>query len=63
MSGESGYQAVMARRAEIVKRSAGLDYADYATGVLGFDYERLLADTGYGIEVTRQVQFPLGVLG
>ena len=56
MSGEADYQAVMARRAEIVKRSIGLDYADYATGALGFDYERLLADTGYGKEETRRVQ-------
>jgi len=63
MSGESGYQAVMARRAEIVKRSVGLDYADYATGALGFDYERLLADTGYSIEETRRVQAATAVGG
>ncbi len=63
MSGESGYQAVMARRAEIVKRSVGLDYADYATGLLGFDYERLLADAGYGIEDTRRVQAATAVGG
>ena len=54
MTGNSGYRAVMARRAEIVKRSVGLDYAAYATGTLGFDYERLLADTGYSIEETRR---------
>ena len=54
MSGDVGYQAVMARRGEIVKRSVGLDYAEYATGALGFDYERLLADTGYGLEETRR---------
>lgn len=56
MSGDASYQAVMARRAEIVKCSVGLDYAEYATGALGFDYERLLADTGYGIEETRRIQ-------
>jgi cysteine synthase len=58
-----GYQAVMARRAEIVKRSAGLDYADYATGMLGFDYERLLADAGYGLEETRRIQAATAVGG
>ncbi|MHC4446292.1 MAG: 2-amino-4-oxopentanoate thiolase subunit OrtB [Planctomycetota bacterium] len=56
MNGVSAYQRVMARRAEIVKRSVGLDYAKYATGALAFNYERLLADTGYDIEKTRQVQ-------
>ncbi|MDP6706269.1 MAG: 2-amino-4-oxopentanoate thiolase subunit OrtB [Alphaproteobacteria bacterium] len=56
MSGAGDYASVMARRAEIVKQSAGLDYEQYATGRLAFDYERLLADTGYGIERTRTVQ-------
>lgn len=61
MNEEGGYQAVMARRAEIVKRSAGVDYARYATGALAFDYERLLADTGYDIEKTAQVQAAIAV--
>jgi cysteine synthase len=63
VTGDLGYQAVMARRAEIVKRSAGLDYADYTTGTLGFDYERLLADTGYDLEETRRIQAATAVGG
>jgi cysteine synthase len=63
MSDDTSYQSVMARRAEIVKRSVGLDYAKYATGALAFDYERLLADTGYDIEKTRQVQVATAVGG
>jgi cysteine synthase len=51
-----GYQAVMAQREDIMHASLGIDYARYATGVIGFDYERLLADTGYDIERTRAVQ-------
>lgn len=50
------YQAVMARRGEIVARSVGLDYAKYARGQIAFDYDRLLTDAGYGIEQTREVQ-------
>jgi cysteine synthase len=46
----------MARRAEIMRRSVGLDYGQYATGVLAFDYERLLADPGYDIDATAAVQ-------
>jgi len=52
----TGYDAIMAQRAEITRASVGLDYAQYVTGLLGFDYERLLADTGYDIDTTRAVQ-------
>jgi len=53
---DAGYDAIMAQRAEITRASVGLDYAQYVTGALGFDYERLLADTGYDIATTRAVQ-------
>ncbi|MDX1779747.1 MAG: 2-amino-4-oxopentanoate thiolase subunit OrtB [Thalassovita sp.] len=56
MSRDMGYAAVMARRDEIVRHSVGIDYAAYATGVIGFDYERLLADTGYDPSAVRAVQ-------
>jgi hypothetical protein len=56
MTKKSSYQEVMAQRAEIVKESLGLDYAQYTVGVLAFDYERLLADTGYDVETACAVQ-------
>ena len=56
MSDANGYAAVMARRDEIVQRSVGIDYARYATGAIAFDYERLLADTGYDLDAVRAVQ-------
>ncbi len=56
MSTQAGYRAVMAERAEIMRASVGLDYARYATGALAFDYERLMADTGYDLETARRVQ-------
>ncbi len=52
----SSYTDVMARRDEIVQRAVGIDYARYATGQVGFDYERLLADTGYDLDRVRAVQ-------
>ena len=55
MSG-SRFEEVMARRNEIVRRSVGIDYAAYATGTIAFDYERLLSDTGYGLDEIREVQ-------
>jgi cysteine synthase len=56
MNKESDYQAVMARRDEIMRRSIGIDYAKYTTGPLGFDYERLLDDTGYDVDAVRAIQ-------
>lgn len=50
------YETVMARRAEIMKASVGIDYAQYVTGALAFDYEQLLTDTGYDIDKSRSVQ-------
>jgi len=50
------YQAIMALRPEIMRASVGIDYARYNTGVLAFDYERLLADTGYDVEAAAAVQ-------
>jgi cysteine synthase len=55
MSRES-YQEIMALRDSIMRTSVGIDYAKYAKGVLAFDYERLLADTGYDLERAREVQ-------
>jgi cysteine synthase len=56
MSTGTGYAEIMAQRAEIVRASIGLDYAQYATGAIAFDYERLLADTGYDIAAAAAVQ-------
>jgi cysteine synthase len=46
----------MSQRDDIMRASIGIDYARYASGVLAFDYERLMADTGYDVESAAQVQ-------
>ena len=51
MSQYLSYPTIMAQRGEIMRASIGIDYVEYATGVLAFDYERLLADAG--LEVVR----------
>jgi cysteine synthase len=55
------YAAVMSQRLAIMRASVGLDYDRYARGVLAFDYERLLADTGYDLGTARAVQRATGV--
>ncbi|HMA81876.1 MAG TPA: pyridoxal-phosphate dependent enzyme, partial [Candidatus Binatia bacterium] len=56
MNHDLSYSTIMAQRNEIMRRSVGIDYAKYGTGVLAFDYERLLADTGYDVESAARVQ-------
>ncbi len=53
---KESYEQIMVQRAEIMRASVGIDYAQYTTGALSFDYEQLLIDTGYDIETTRAVQ-------
>ena len=61
MSEDFSYPVIMAQRAAIIQASIGLDYSRYATGTLAFDYERLLADTGYDIATAQAVQARTGV--
>jgi len=54
--GLESYEATMAQKDEIVKASVGLNYAQYRTGVLAFDYEKLLEDTGYDVTTAAAIQ-------
>ena len=56
MSAAESYQAIMQQQADIVRASVGIDYASYRTGLLSFDYERLLADTGYDLPAVGAIQ-------
>ena len=53
---QESYAAIMDQRAEIMRASVDIDYEQYTTGRLAFDYERLMADTGYDIESAWAVQ-------
>ena len=56
MSAKS-YASVMARRAEIMRRSVGIDYDRYELeGGIAFDYPALVETPPYGIEDVRQIQ-------
>ena len=50
------YEALMSRRSEIMKQSVGIDYSQYETGVIAFDYEKLFVDTGYDVNTAREIQ-------
>jgi 2-amino-4-ketopentanoate thiolase beta subunit len=55
-SKDKSYTAVMARRNEIMKLSMGMDYDDFITSPLAFDYERMMEETGYTHEDIIRIQ-------
>ena len=57
MSLDNSYQAVMARKNEIMKASMGIDYDTYKQGEIAFDYERMMTDTGFSLEDIKKIQF------
>jgi cysteine synthase len=53
---EMGYAEVMAQKAEVMKKSVGIDYDLFRTGALSFDYEAMMTKTGYSIEDAAAIQ-------
>ena len=50
------YDSVMGRSNEIMKTALGLDYNDYESGTIAFDYEALMRSTGYTLEEVSRIQ-------
>ena len=61
MKRDNSYQGVLSRRNEIMKASVGIDYSRYETGIIGFDYERLMRETGYDLATIAAIQHSHGV--
>ena len=38
------YASVMARKPEIMIKSVGIDYADFESGSIAFDYEKMMKE-------------------
>lgn len=58
---DKSYSAVMARKNEIMKQAIGIDYAIFENDGLGFDYERMMRETGYTLEEMQDIQGRTGV--
>ena len=61
MSKDMSYAAVMARRPEIMKNSAGIDFSIFESGSIAFDYERMMKEAGFTIEEIQKIQSEHGV--
>lgn len=61
MSNPNSYAAVIARKPEIMKKAVGIDYSDFESGSIAFDYERMMKETGYTLEEMTAIQTGTGV--
>ena len=55
------YSSVLGRSAEIMKESLGLDFEQFESGSVAFDYEGLMKATGYTIDQVCEIQSKTGV--
>ncbi|KPI57088.1 2-amino-4-ketopentanoate thiolase [Clostridioides difficile] len=53
---DMSYQAVMGRNNEIMKNAIGLDYSSFEQEGIGFDYEKMMSETGYTLQDIEVIQ-------
>ena len=53
---DNSYAAIMARKNDIIKEAVGMDFDQFEKPGIGFDYEAMMAATGYTIDEIRRVQ-------
>ena len=61
MSNKNSYNAVTARSNEILKKALGMDYSEFESGGIAFDYEKMMGETGYSFEEITNIQRETGV--
>ena len=55
------FDAIMARRGEIMRRALGMDYSEFELSPIAFDYERMMDDHGYSLDDIVEIQTKAGV--
>lgn len=58
---DNSYQAVMSRRNDIMKAAVGLDYQQFESGSIAFDYEAMMAAPGLDMDQVNQVMAKFSV--
>lgn len=56
MSRDNSYEAVMARKPEIMKKAVGIDYNEFEDKGMAFDYEKMMSETGYTLDEMIKIQ-------
>ena len=58
---DNSYQAVMARRPEIMRKAVGIDYGTFESGSIAFDYESMMSKVAFDLDNIREIQRATGV--
>lgn len=53
---DRSYSAVMARKNEIMKKAIGIDYSDFESGSVSFDYDKMMREAAYTLEEMQKIQ-------
>mgnify|MGYP003877913837 CR=1 FL=1 len=61
MARDMSYEAVMARKGEIMRKAIGIDFDKFESGGIAFDYERMMRETGYSLQEIQKIQSETGV--
>jgi len=56
MTRDTSYEAVIARKREIIKAAVGVDYAKFESGSIAFDYEAMMRSTDYSLKDVIEIQ-------
>lgn len=52
----TGYDALMGRKNDIMKRAVGIDYGSFEGKNISFDYEKMMMEVGYSLDEIREIQ-------
>lgn len=58
---DKSYEAINARKNEIIKNAMQIDYEQFELPGIGFDYERMMREAGYSMEEMQKIQLDHGV--
>lgn len=58
---DKSYEAINARKNEIIKNAMQIDYEQFELPGIGFDYEAMMREVGYSIEEMQKIQLEHGV--
>lgn len=55
------YDSVMSRKNEVMNAALSIDYSQFESGSMAFDYERMMRETGYTLEEMQKIQYGVNV--
>lgn len=61
MTKDRSFDAVMKRKSEIMLKAVGIDFNEFESGGIAFDYEKMMRETGYSLQEIIEIQKEVSV--